>query len=334
MTITPQWLSDFETSLNVLISSQSERIVRNLIWDKVADQKESKARRELYFFLLESMKLTAENLGGNKRFDEMVAKSLEIENKEFGAGLVLTRNEIEDNQMKDPAGMPPLDYAAAWARKMAANAARFPQDALFDLLATGETATGYDGVAFFSASHPTFDAAGTTFQNLLTGGASGSFPGACPIDAGGAATLDIAATNFGKAVAFVEGLTGADGKTRNLKVKYAMAGVGLRKRLLELLDTKYLTTTGIENVISRYGIEPIIASEITAASTYYYLICEFEPGEGGPLIYQRRREFELRPFSYTDDAALSRARQLEWHFDGRNAMAFGHPWMIFKVKAS
>ena len=332
MKITPQWLQDFETGLNTLISSQSERITRNLIWDKVCDVKQSKSRRELYFFLIESMKLHSEALGGQKRFDDIIAKSLEIENANSGAGLILHREEIEDNQMRNPPGMPPLDYSATWARKMGANAARQPQDAMFDLLATGESATGYDGVAFFSASHPTFDAAGTTYQNLLTGAASGNFPGACPIDAGVA--LDVAATNFGKAVAFVEGLTGPDGKPRNLKVKYAMAGVGLKKRLLELLDTQYLSTAGIENVVSRYGIEPIIASEIGAAQTYYYLICEFFPGEGGPVIYQNREDYRLLPFVPEDDAALSRARRFEWHFEGRNAAAFGHPWLIFKVKAA
>lgn len=338
MKITPTWIHNFETRLNTLIDGSSERITRNLFWDKVMDLKESVTGRELFFWLIESAKLYREGQGGNKRYDDLAATYFEIVNEDIGAGLVLTKNEIQDNMMAAPElrGMPALDYAASWARQMGALAARWPQDVMFELLAAGETATGYDGVAFFSTSHPVdpFNDGAGTYANLLTSSASGDYPGACPIDSTNAAQLDTAANNFAKAVAYVQGLKGPNGKPRNLTVKYAMAGVGLRKRLHEILDTKYLGVSNIENVISRYGIEPIIASELSASDTSYYLICEFMPGEGGPLVFQKREDFVLSSYAPYNEVELQRRKEFEWTYDGRSAGSYGHPYMIFKVKAS
>jgi hypothetical protein len=343
MKITPAFVSNFETRLNTLISEQATRIVRNQVWDKFVDVKTSEAGRELYFFLLESAKLQREGQGGNKRFEDVAATYFEVVNENVGAGLVLTKNEIEDNQMAGSSlkGMPALDYAASWARNMGAQAARWPQDTLFDLLALAEAQIGYDGVAFFSKAHPVdmFNVGAGTYANLFSGAAAStpstdpqdaSYPGACPIDE--AVALDVAATNFAKAVAYIQGLKGPEGRPRNLRVVSAAGGVGLRKRLAEVLDTKMLTLDGIENVVSRYGIEPVICSEIPATDLSYYLICEFSSGEGGPLIYQDREPFALTSYDALSFPELARMKRFEWHYDGRNAMAFGHPWLIFKVK--
>ena len=338
MKITPTWVGNFETRLNTLIDGASERMARNLLWDRIMDVRESATGRELYFWLIEAAKLHREGQGGNKRFDDLVANSFEIVNENIGDGLILTKNEIQDNMMagENLRGMPALDYAASWARQMGANAARWPQDVLFELLAAGESTRGYDGEYFFSGAHPInpFNAAAGTYANLFktSGGATG--PGACPIDSANASTLDTAAANFAKAVAYVQGLTGANGRPRNLVVKYALAGVGLRKRLSEILDTKFLTTSGIENVVSRYGIEPLIAAEIPATDLYYYLVCEIMPGEGGPLVFQKREDFALTSYSLMDLAELQRRKEFEWSYDGRNAGAYGHPFLIFKVKAT
>lgn len=336
MKITPTWVGNFETRLNTLIDGSSERMARNLIWDRIMDVRDSATGRELYFWLIESAKLRREGQGGNKRFDDLVANSFEITNENVGDGLILTKNEIEDNMMagENLRGMPALDYAGNWARQMGANAARWPQDVLFELLAAGETTRGYDGEYFFSGSHPInpFNSAAGTYANLFktSGGTTG--PGACPIDSTNASTLDTAAANFAKAVAYVQGLTGANGRPRNLVVKHALAGVGLRKRLFEILDTKFLSTSGIENVVSRYGIEPLIAAEIPATDLYYYLVCEIMPGEGGPLVFQKREDFALSSYSLLSLAELQRRKEFEWSYDGRNAGAYGHPYLIFKVK--
>lgn len=342
MKITPTWIQDFETGLHGLIHRHGERITRNLIWDKYVDVRTSTAGRDMYFFLIESMKLHREGQGGNKRFDDIVAHKFEIVNENVGAGLTLTKNEIDDNQMKE-SGMPMLDYAGAWAAKQGANAARWPQDVMFELLAAGESSVCYDGLPFFSKAHLTnpFLPSGPTFANLLSGAAASTpstdpndagYPGACPIDE--SVDLDAAAANFAEAIAYIESLLGPDGKPRNLVVKRALAGSRLKKRLLEVTDTKYLSMNGIENVISRYGVEAEVAAEFGASSLDYHLFAEWDASEGGGLIYQNREDYALTSFVGMTQADLARMKRFEWHYDGRNVGSYGHPYLVFKVKAT
>lgn len=331
MKVTPSWVGTFETNLQTLIQDAWKRMTPHLVWDKFMDVKQSATLRELYFWLIESAKIVDEGLGGNKRFDDIAATFFEVDNTRSGLGLRLTKDEIEDNMMASPAlrGMPALEYSANWARQMGGNAGYRPQDILFNnLIANGETAKGYDGQFFFSSSHPTNPAletgVSTTYSNLQTG---------VEIDATNASTLDAAVSNFAKAVANVRTIVMPNGKPRNLVVRYALAGPLLQKRLNEILDTKYFGTGqgSTENVVSRYGIEPVIASELTSA-TDYYLACEMLPGEGGPFIWQDRLPYALTSYAPETLAELQRRKEFEWSFDGRNAGAFGHPYLFHKCK--
>lgn len=319
-------------------------MAKNLIWDKFMDVRQSQTLRELYFWLIESAKIVDLGQGGNTRFDDMVATFFEIDNSDSGTALRLTRNEIEDNMManKSLRGMSALDYSANWARQVGGAAGYWPQEKMFSLIGLGETTKGYDAVNFFSKLHPVNPAlvGGRTYANLFTAGAPGAtddnntlYPGACPIDATNAAALDTAATNFAKAIAYIRAIKQPNGKPRNLVPRYALAGVDLQKRLNEILDTKYFGTGQgtTENVVSRYGIEPVIASELTTPGEYY-IACEMLPGEGGGLIFQDRKPYVLTSYQPETQAELQRRKEFEWMFDGRNAANYGHPYLFFKVK--
>jgi hypothetical protein len=331
MKITPSWVATFETNVQTLIQDAWSRMRPALIWDKFMDVKKSETGRELYFWLLETAKLQDEGQGGNKRFDDIAATYFEIVNKNSGNGLRLTANEIRDNQMASASlrGMPALDYAASWGRQMGGGAAYWPQELMFQLLAAGKTTKGYDGVNFFSASHPinAANAGAGTYSNLIT---------AKPIDSTNAATLDIAAVNLASVIATIQQYTQPNGKPRNLVPRYLLAGPANRKRAFELLDTKTIITGGanafgtIENVVSRYGIEPVIATEM-GSDLGYYIVMEMLPGEGGPLIFQDRDPYVLSTYQPESQAELQRRKEFEWSFDGRNAGAYGHPYLIVRV---
>lgn len=330
MKITPSWVHTFETNLQTLIQDAWARRRAKLVYDLFVDKRSSTAGRELIFWLLETARIHREGKGGNKRYDDIAAQYFEIVNEDSGNGLILTKNEINDNQMAGALkGMPTLDYAANWARQMGGAAACWPEDEFFSLIFSGETKLAYDGVPFFSAAHPINPLAGAgspTYPNLLTGATYA-------IDATAAATVDIAAANFARAVAVIETLTQPNGQPRNLKVRHALFGPNLRKRGTEVLASKYLTLNNIDNVVSQYGIEPVISAKITSA-TGYYLACEIIPGEGGPVIYQEREPYVLSSYLPASTAELQRRKEFEWSFDGRNAIAFGHPYLLFNVKPS
>lgn len=334
MLITPQWVGTFQTGVQTLLSRHSESTTKNLNWDKLCSVKSSTTLVELYFFLIETMRLDKEGRGGQQRYEDIAATAIEIVNENSGSALQLTRNEIEDNQMREPRGMPVLDFTGAWTKGVANLAMRWPQDQLFALLAQGNTAKAYDNLSFWNTAHlinPKRAATGT-YANVFTGAAAGIYPGALPIDE--SVSLDVAISNFSKALAYVEALTGPDGKPRNAVVKYAAVGTSLKTRINQILDTKLQSNTTIENVVSRYGIEPIVFPEISLTDKSCKLICEFDDTEGGPLIFQNREDYALTMYDVDAFPELARRDSFEWRFRGRNAMAFGHPHKMFEMRAT
>ncbi|KYF64539.1 Mu-like prophage major head subunit gpT family protein [Sorangium cellulosum] len=338
MKITPTWIATFETNVQTIIQNAWDETASDLIWDRFMDVKTSVTRRELFFWLIESAGIELQGQGGNARYDDIAATFLEIENEDSGKNLELTANEIEDNQMASPMlrGMPALDYAANWARQMGSSAAYWPQKSLFTrLIANGLTEDGYDGVPFFSQSHPinvANEGAGT-FSNLLTGAQVSSYPGACPIDIVNAPTLEAAHTNLARAVAYIQSLRGPHGETRRLKVKHLLCGEDLRKRSAEILSTRYYGTGqgSTENVITTYGIEPVVAPEHNELGVYY-LACQWQKGSGGPFVFQNRKPYQLTTYTAYTDVQLAHRDSYEWKFKGRNGVSYGHPYLIFRVQ--
>jgi hypothetical protein len=338
--VTPTWVGTFEQNQRVLIQNAWDRVNARLIWDKLMERRSSSTLQELAFWLLETARIQPEGQGGQKSFSSIAALMQEITNEDSGNALELTKNEISDNQvfrdgMKAPISA--MGYAASWSKQMGGSAAYWPEEKMFALINAGEgttLGTAYDDLAFFHAAHPVnpYDASKGTYANLLTGASSGLYPGACPIDS--SVELPVASANLAKAVAYIESLTQPNGAPRKLRVVHALAGTFLRKRVDEILDTKFFGQDGsTENVVSRYGIEPLSAAEITS-TTDYYLACEQLTGEGGGLIFQDREPYILSSYGPATLWELQRTKKFVWSYDGRNAAAYGHPYLFFKVKGA
>jgi len=131
-----------------------------------------------------------------------------------------------------------------------------------------------------------------------------------------------------------------NGKKRMLRIRYAMGGPDLQKVLFEILDTKFFggAAGSMENVVSRYGIEPVIADELPSDGTgigengVYYLFAEQIDAEGGGLIYSKRSDYELTSYQSETQIQLGRRKEFEWLYDGRNAGQYGHPYLVFRVE--
>lgn len=325
MKITPAWVATFETNVQTFIVDAWKRVEKNLIWDKMMDVRSSVTLRELYFWLVETAQIYDEKQGGNKRYDDLAATFYEIDNSNSGAGLVLTKNELEDNMMASPAmrGMPALDYAANWAKQIGGAGAYWPQQQMFALIAGGKTTTiGYDGVTYFNAAHPINPVAGTgagTYSNLLT---------ALPLAT--AANIQTAAANINSAVASMRGLKQPNGKFRMLRPRVLLHDPSNLYTVNQLLDSKFFNAS--ENVLTRLGIEPVCADELSVEAGVWYLGAELMPGEGGPFIFQEREPYYLTSYTADSQVELNRRKQFEWLYDGRNAAAPGHPYLFFRIE--
>lgn len=344
MQITPQFVVDFETNLQALIVDEWARALQNTYWDRFMKLRPSSSKKELLEWMLTTAQIVTEGFGGNKRFDDIVAISHEIVNQNAGAGLTLTRNEINDNQ---------LDRAGQWARHIGSSGAYWPQEKMFELILAGETAgnVSYDNVVFFSNAHPTNQlvTGGATYANLFTGAAGSTpatdpndaiYPGAAPIDS--SVTLDVAALNLTKVVAYIKSIRMPNGKPRNLRPTGILVSPANERRAMELTGAQYFgqggtsLTASAENVLMKYGFQPPqVASELaTEPNNWYIGVEDMASDEVGGLIYQEREPFVLTSYQGENESALARRKELEWHFDGRNVAAYGHPYLFFKVKAT
>jgi hypothetical protein len=99
----------------------------------------------------------------------------------------------------------------------------------------------------------------------------------------------------------------------------------------------------VEALISALGYgQPVCCDELAGYEndqTYFVLADALSSSQLGGLVYIDREPFSTRYYTGRGggtgaDAILDRADELEWHTSGRNAVGYGHPFMIFKVKAS
>jgi hypothetical protein len=196
--LTPSFLFDLESNMRIITSREFERLTREMWWDKVAKVMPSQSKKERITFLLDTAKIERPNNstgGGQQIFEDMVSVSTEFEVENAVAALKLKKEQLED---LDGNG---IKLAKRWSEQVGALAAYFPQGEIAKAIRTN--GTGYDGVSYFHASHPLnpFNSGVGTYANVFTGGASGSYPGALPIDA--TVTVDVALANVAKAIAYI-----------------------------------------------------------------------------------------------------------------------------------
>lgn len=348
MTVTPEFLFDLESRMQVITEREYSRFSRNLWWSRLMKTKESKSRREMLAWLLSTAQIYDQGEdGGDVRFDDLLTKTTEFENRFAGSGLKLKRSELED---LDGSG---LDLATAWASDIADQMAYWPQKKLVELIKNGHASpfNAYDGHPFFYASHPVnpYKSSAGTFANIFTGAASGSYPGACPISG---VTLDVARTNLAKVTTYIRGIKMPNGVDhRFLRPRILMGGPALQETIIQLTSSKFIAqaaATGggsgdVEAVVRAANwADPIIADELDAdfeSGTTYFVGCEVADSSLGAFCYIDREPFKINYYTGEGggtgvDRDLARMNELEWLAQGRNVAGFGHPFLFFKCKAT
>jgi phage major head subunit gpT-like protein len=319
----PSILRKIEDNLRYILVSTWARRQQNLWWRRLVKTRTSSTKRELLQWMLETAKIRHLGNGGRLGFDDIVEVSHEIENENFGEGLKLTVDNIEDALNSPAVSGNALDRAASWARHMGNWGAYWPQDRAAYLMKNGKTLLGYDGLAFFHEAHPInpYVTGGPTYKNLHTGKAFNS-------------------NNLAELVAYVRGIKAPDGSPRHLVPRIIAAGVDLQYAVTQAMEADWYTdpegsgNAGAQNIIkTTYGFQaPIIAPELDQEGVWY-LACELvEDDELGGLIFQERKPFSMNSYSPLDDVTLGQMDEYEWQFKGRNASAFGHQFLLHRVE--
>jgi phage major head subunit gpT-like protein len=329
-----------------------QRLVANLWWQTITKVRQSQTRQELITWLLSTAMIRDTQKGGQLSFDDLVATYTQIENKNSGAGLVLKRAQMED-LYNGIAGGEGMDLAGAWASDIGQYMAYWPQKqvAFFlknaHLTAPSGGFTGYDGVAFFTSNHPVnpMNTGLGTFQNIFTGGASGSYPGACPID--DAVDIDDALVNLSKIYSYLATIKMPNGEDpRFLRPRFLIVPPRMFPRAVQLTSAKFIAQTSgsgaggadVEAVVRALGYAaPVQADELAGfeSDTTFFVAAEQVAGSTlGGVLYLEREAYRINYYGQMEAPELNRKDELEWHVKGRNVVAAGHPYLLFKCKGS
>lgn len=342
--LTPQYLMDLESRMQVITENEYVRLAKNSWWPRVMRRKTTGARREIFTWLLTTAQIEDTGpLGGKMGYDELLAKQTEVETGFAGRGLRVHKSQFEDT---DGNG---VDLAVKWSGDIGAYMGYWPQKQAVKLLKNGHSSTSvsYDGVPFFSAAHPVnpFDTGVGTFANVFTGASSGSYPGACPID--DSVTVDVALTNLTKIYSYIESIKMPNGvDPRFLTPSAIIAPPRMRGRVTQLLNAKTIAqpATGgagsadVEALIQSFGFEaPTFAQELAGFEndTTFFVACqELNSTQLGGLVFVEREQFKINYYTGAQLPDFNRNNQLEWQVQGRYGAMYGHPYVLFKCKAS
>lgn len=347
------WLHDLEQNMRSITIDQYKSLLDKLWWQRVAAQKTSMAKSEVFAWLISTATIKAMEPGQND-FEEMLSQYTEIVNEFASAGLMLRREQLEDIFNGVPGGEG-LNKARRWSADVGKQAAYWPQKLVARAILDGAEATSltYDGLPFFDDGHYVngVDDSDGEFSNILNPTTVG---GATRID--GAVTLDVAVENLNRVRAYIATIPMPNGvDPRNLQMRAILHPPAMRFRAVQLTSASLIAQAAasgggggdVAAAVRDWNLEePIEARELGASyespagnsgsdTTYYVVASEMAADdELGALVYQVREPFSVVYHDGMTDAELARTRELQWVSQGRNAVGYGHPYMLFKVDAS
>jgi hypothetical protein len=343
--LTPSFLFDLESGMRLVSNQEYQRLIESAWWPKLVKKLSIGTKRELFFWMLDTAQIeyTQE---GNMEFEELVVNQTEFEPLFASKGLKLLRSKFEDLMNGIPGGEG-IQLATNWSRMIGAQSAYWPQEKAAVALKAGTSALGYDGVAFFSASHPVnpFDSATGTYKNLWTD--SSSTGGSLGVKLDDRHELDVAFKSFAEIRSAIAKIPMPNGsQPRMLRPSFFLAPPRMMERLTLLTQARFIGSDGstdVSTLARLWGIAPPVeAPELSAAfggsDTDCYLVTQNIMGdELGGLVYVEREPFTVTYYAGQGggatglDAVLNRTRELEWHVQGRNVLGYGHPYLIHKL---
>lgn len=336
--ITPNYMMNLETRMQVIQSNAYDNLNRDPWWTKIAKKVTITGGKERFLWLLDTaqIKRTGRN-GGNVEYEDIVSAQTEVEVENAADGLKLKKEQLSDT---DGNG---VDLAGHWSRGVGAYASYWPEECVADALKANLTT--YDNLPFFHTAHPVnpYDAAAGTFANIFTGNASGAYPGKVPIDT--SVSLEAALVNLTKVIGYVAGMKMPNGKTpRKLRLAHLFVPPLLMPRAVQLTSAKFIATvagsaagtTDVEALIRSMGLGvPTVMPELGAAFggsdvDFYVGMEDITNDQLGAFLYAEREPFSVNFYGPMTDVELARTRVFEWLTEGRNNVAPGHPFLLFK----
>jgi phage major head subunit gpT-like protein len=290
MQITPENIRALQTSFSTIFKGAYRDTPT--FWAKLATRVSSSTKTNTYGWmkrLLEMRKWV-----GPRVIQNLGAHSYLIQNEPYEATLAVDRDEIEDDA---------LGLFDARVAELARVGARLPDQLVLEALLNGHTNLGFDGLAFFSASHD-LDPAGAQ-SNLIT------------------QLLTPAGWAFARAT--MQSYTGEDGRPLGSNPNLLVIPPEYEFMAKHIFNAEYVPGGGSN---TQKGEASYLVLPELAGTTDWYALDTSAPIK--PFIFQDRRPVQLVSKTAVTDDNVFMLREFLWGVDGRGAAGYGPWWLALK----
>jgi phage major head subunit gpT-like protein len=286
MLITPSALQALQTSFSTIFGRAFKAYQTSL--SAIAMTVSSTTKTQTYGWMSPLFKMR--KWIGPRVVQNLKANSYLIENEPYEATMAVDRDEIEDDQ---------LGLFNPRVESLAQVGAQLPDQLLLEALLAGETGTGFDSVAFFSAAH-TLDPAGNQ-SNLET--AIGFSPG-----------------GWAFVRATMQSYTGEDGHPLGINPNLVVIPPEYEQMAKHIFNAESLPGGGTN--VNKNTATYLVVPEL-AGTTSWYAFDTRHPIK--PLIFQVRKPVQLVSRTAVTDDNVFWQKEFVWGIDGRAGVGYG-PW--------
>lgn len=310
MQITPAVLDAIYINFNTIYQQAYERAAP--WWSKVAMEVPSTTRENRYGWmkLLPRMREWI----GERKVNNLVARGYTIENKDWEDTISVERNQIMD----DTLGL----FAPALAM-MGEQAARHPDDLLTTLMQTGTSALCFDGLPYFSASHPvdSDNAALGTYSNLFT-------------------TTALSSANVQAVRAAMKSYKGEDNKPLRVEPKLLIVPPQLEATALQIANAEFTAPAaafgqnaagGFQTNVLKGSFDVLVIPELANEPTVWYFGDFAKPVK--PFVYQNRMAPQFAALTAPTDENVFFRKEFLYGVDSRDNVGYSLPFLCARAIA-
>ncbi len=219
--------------------------------------------------------------------------SYTLENKPYELTVGVDRDDIEDDNL----GV----YNPLFA-ELGRAGRKWSDIQLKTVLQAGTSGLGFDGVAFFAATHA-LDPAGNQSNNFTS--------------------TALTQANWSAKRAAMRAYTGEDGQPLGVEPSMLLVPPQLEETAKEILVADRVATGGSN--MTQGDAQILVVPELANEGTTWYIADLSRPIK--PLIWQLRRALNLVAMVNPDDMNVFLMKQLMWGLEGRGRAGYG-PWFL------
>lgn len=295
MLITPSSIQALQNGFNTKFREGLD--TADVFYDRIAMTVESASAIETYGWMQRIPKMR--EWVGPRQYNNLTSEAYNLVNKTFEDTVAIPVDDIEDDRL---GGYSPI------FEELGRVAKKLPDQQLKTVMQGGKVGNQWDGVPFFSASHP-LNPAGNQ-SNLFTGSA-------------------LNATNYDTVRAAMTSYTANDGEPLGVMPKLIAVPPQLQTEALEIVAAER-NSAGATNVL-RGTAEVLVIPELANEATTWYLLDTSRAVK--PFVWQNRMSPRIDQMTQPTDEGVFSENIFRMGVKARGAAGYGLWWFAARCEA-